>query len=80
MWRVVSLLIAVWLLALGGTVSAAEKPAFSSVDVDGDGKISIQQATKAGISKAEAKAEDQNKDGSLTEGDWRYIVIEKDSA
>jgi len=59
-----------------GTANAEGKPTFKSVDSDGDGKVSVEEAVKAGIPKSEAKKEDVNNDGTLTAKDWQYV--EKD--
>ena len=61
---------------MGGTAYAEGKPAFKSVDSDGDGKVSVEEAKQAGIPKSEAKKEDLNNDGILSAKDWKYV--EKD--
>lgn len=68
--------VALAALLLYGVAHAEGKPGFEDADEDGDGKISIQEAKEAGIPEAEAKREDVDKDGALTEKDWTYV--EKD--
>ncbi|HKL77297.1 MAG TPA: hypothetical protein VJ985_02870 [Gammaproteobacteria bacterium] len=58
-----------------GVAHAEEKPAFSEVDGNGDGKVSVEQAVKAGIPEAEAKKEDIDDDGMLTKKDWEYAEL-----
>jgi len=53
--------------------AAAEKPAFDKADNNGDGKISIEEAKKAGISEKAAKDADLDGDGKLTELDWEVV-------
>lgn len=60
-------------LLLSGTAHAEGKPSFDEADADGNGKVSIQEAKKAGIPEAEAKKEDVDSDGNLTERDWAYV-------
>lgn len=62
-------------LFLAGVAQAEEKPAFSEVDENGDGKVSVEQAVEAGIPEAEAKKEDIDDDGTLTKKDWEYAEL-----
>lgn len=63
-------------LLLSGTAHAEGKPGFDEADADGNGQVSIKEAKEAGIPEAEARKEDVDKDGTLTERDWNYV--EKD--
>ena len=60
-------------LLLSGAAHAEGKPSFDDADADGDGKVSIKEAKEAGIPEGEAKKEDVDKDGALTERDWAYV-------
>ncbi len=55
---------------------AADKPSFQSVDKDGDGKVSIKEAVKAGVPKKAAEKQDLDKDGQLTKTDWDFVKME----
>ena len=51
----------------------AERPGFKKVDSNGDGRISVEEATAAGVPEAEAKREDIDNDGKLTKADWKFV-------
>lgn len=59
---------------------AAGKPAFKEADSNGDGRVSIAEAKRAGIPANKAKANDLNGDGKLTPADWRFIDPDSDTA
>lgn len=58
---------------LVAVAASGEKPEFSEVDADGDGQVSISEATEAGVPEEEAKREDINNDGNLSEDDWKFV-------
>lgn len=60
-------------LVLLGPAQAADKPSFKKADQDGSGKVSIQEAKKAGAPEKEAKQEDLDNDGKLTKDDWKFV-------
>ena len=62
-------------LFLSATAYAEEKPAFSEVDENGDGKVGVEQAVEAGIPEAEANKEDIDNDGKLSKKDWKYVEL-----
>lgn len=74
MWRLTSAIMAALLVFSGSAWAGDDKPSFKEADVDGDGKISIEEAEQAGISKEMAKAADLDDDGKLTKGDWRFLT------
>jgi len=76
MQQAIKAITAVAAISLTGLAHAQEKPDFSEIDQDGNGKVAVEQAVKAGIPEAEAKKEDLDNDGQLTEKDWEYV--EKD--
>ena len=72
-------LIAMVAIMAAGPLMAAYKPAFEDADVDGDGRVSIAEAKRAGIPESKAKGNDLNGDGKLTKADWRFIDLESDT-
>lgn len=56
---------------------AAQKPSFSKADANGNGKVSIQEAVKAGVPKDQAKQADIDNDGKLTKTDWKFVNMGK---
>ena len=83
--RFVSALLAVATLAAPGMAAAAstsggmsdsKKPSFKEADANGDGAVSISEATSSGIPKSEAKGADIDRDGKLTEQDWTFVDME----
>lgn len=58
---------------LVAVAAQGEKPDFSEVDADGDGQVSISEATEAGVPEQEAKREDINGDDKLSEEDWKFV-------
>lgn len=59
--------------------SAAEgedRPGFDDADSDGDGRITVEEATEAGVPEAEAKREDIDNDGELTKADWKFVDMD----
>ena len=78
--RIASVLAGAALIALPLTAMAAgsgDRPAFDQVDADGNGKISMEEASKAGVPQAEAKREDIDNDGKLTKADWKFVDLEE---
>ncbi len=74
MKRIVQLLTVLTVAApLTAMAASSEKPEFSEVDADGDGKVSISEATEAGVPKAEAKREDIDDDDQLSKTDWDFV-------
>ncbi|MCK5769079.1 hypothetical protein [Algiphilus sp.] len=63
-------------LLAAGTALAADKPAFADADANDDGRVSIEEATRAGVSEREAKVSDLDEDGMLTEGDWKFVDVD----
>lgn len=62
-----------------GLALAAEKPEFSEVDADGDGEVSVSEATEVGVPEQEAKREDIDNDDALTKADWKFVDMNPDS-
>lgn len=58
---------------LTAIAASGDKPEFSEIDADGDGKISISEATEAGVPEKEAKREDIDNDEELSETDWDFV-------
>jgi hypothetical protein len=76
MKRTVQLLTILTLSApLTAVAASDEKPEFSEVDADGDGKVSISEATEAGIPEEEAKREDIDNDDQLSKTDWNFVDV-----
>lgn len=74
MKRIVQLLMVLTVAApLTAVAASSEKPEFSEVDSDGDGKVSISEATEAGVPEEEAKREDIDDDDQLSETDWEFV-------
>lgn len=67
------------LLSFPLMASAAEgedRPGFDNADSDGDGRITVEEATEAGVPEAEAKREDIDNDGKLTKADWKFVDMD----
>lgn len=60
---------------LAALAASSEKPQFSEVDADDDGQVSISEATEVGVPKEEAKRQDLDGDGNLSEDDWEFIEM-----
>ena len=78
--RIASVLAGAALIALPLTAMAAgsgERPAFDEADADGNGKISMKEASEAGVPQSEAKREDIDNDGALTKADWKFVDLEQ---
>ncbi len=56
--------------------AAQERPPFEQADANGDGTITVEEATDAGVPEAEAKREDIDNDGELTKADWKFVDME----
>lgn len=50
-----------------------ERPGFDEADADGDGAVSVEEATEIGVPESEAKREDIDNDGELTKADWQFV-------
>lgn len=61
-----ALLASVGLLAAAHTLAAEAKPTFESLDKNGDGKISLNEASEHDAVFVAFKQLDTNKDGELT--------------
>ena len=71
--------LAAALFAFPLTASAAQaedRPGFDDADSDGDGRITVEEATEAGVPKAEAEREDIDNDGELTKADWKFVDMD----
>lgn len=75
MWRNTLAIVAAMLIA-SGTALAAEKPSFNEADANGDEKVSIKEATNAGVPKEEAKSNDLDDNGKLAKSDWKFVDME----
>lgn len=66
------LVSALWVAALGVSVSAMAAT-FAEADVNGDGKLSLEEAQKAGLSDlaSKFKALDLDKDGFLSKAELK---------
>ncbi|MFW5970054.1 MAG: hypothetical protein ACOCP9_05400 [Halofilum sp. (in: g-proteobacteria)] len=53
-----------------------DRPEFDDADSNGDGRITVEEATEAGVPKAEAKREDIDDDGELTKADWKFVDMD----
>lgn len=58
---------------VAGAQGSDERPAFDEVDEDGDGQVSVEEAQQAGVPESEAKREDIDDDGQLSEADWKFV-------
>lgn len=63
---------------LAAVAASDQKPDFSEVDSNGDGKVSISEATQAGVPKAEAKREDIDNNDQLSKTDWDFVDMNPD--
>lgn len=61
-----ALLAALGALATAGALAAEAKPSFESLDKNGDGKISLNEASANDALFVAFKSLDTNKDGELT--------------
>jgi len=75
MWKYTLTLIATMMMFSGTALAATGKPSFSQADTNGDGKVSIKEAMKAGVSKANAQANDLNNDNKLSKNDWKFVTM-----
>lgn len=64
---------------LAATADSGDKPKFSEVDTNGDGKVTISEATQAGVPKEEAKREDIDNNKQLSKTDWDFVDMNPDS-
>lgn len=68
-------------LALAASLSAVaasdDKPKFSEVDSDDDGVVTIEEAVEVGVPEKEAKRQDVDGDGELSEADWEFIRLNR---
>ncbi|GEM_PF-1905572 len=61
---------------IAGAAEGDDRPGFDKADSDGDGRITVEEATDAGIPEAEAKREDIDNDGELTKADWKFVDMD----
>ena len=59
-----------------GAAEGDDRPGFKEADSDGDGRITVEEATDAGVPEAEAKREDIDSDGQLTRADWKFVDMD----
>ncbi len=79
MSRFASVLMALTLAApLTAAAASGEKSNFEEVDSDGDGQIAVSEAAEAGIPEQEAKREDIDGDGNLSQTDWKFVDMNPD--
>lgn len=76
MRRFSTIMVATLLAFSGAAWGAGDKPSFKEADANGDGKVSIQEARKAGIDKEEAKTNDLDDDGKLSKNDWEFVDMD----
>jgi hypothetical protein len=74
-WKLCGLVLIALPLA-AGAAEGEERPAFSDADSNGDGTITIEEATSVGVPEKEAKREDIDNDGELTKADWKFVDME----
>lgn len=61
---------------IAGAAEEEERPGFKDADSNGDGRITVEEATDVGVPKAEAKREDIDNDGELTKADWKFVDMD----
>lgn len=61
---------------IAGAAEGDDRPGFDKADSDGDGRITVEEATDAGVPEAEAKREDIDNDGELTKADWKFVDMD----
>ena len=61
---------------IAGAAEGDDRPGFNKADSDGDGRITVDEATSAGVPEAEAKREDIDNDGKLTKADWKFVDMD----
>lgn len=61
---------------IAGAAEGDDRPGFDKADSDGDGRITVEEATEAGVPEAEAKREDIDNDGELTKADWKFVDMD----
>lgn len=60
--------------------NAGGKPNFRVADRNNDGRVSIDEARRAGVPEAKARDNDLNGDGKLTRSDWRFLDMADDES
>lgn len=60
---------------LSAVAASGDKPEFSEVDSDDDGVVTVEEAVEAGVPEQEAKRQDVDGDGELSEADWEFIRV-----
>lgn len=63
-----------------GAAETPETPAFSEADANGDGVVTIEEAVDAGVPEDEARREDIDADGELSEADWKFVDMAPDTS
>ncbi len=61
---------------IGSAAEGQERPGFKEADSNGDGRITVEEATGVGVPEAEAKREDIDNDGELTKADWKFVDMD----
>ncbi len=61
---------------IGSAAGGEERPGFKDADRNGDGRITVEEATDLGVPEAEAKREDIDNDGELTRADWKFVDMD----
>ncbi len=78
MQRLATAALAAALMTLPLAAGAAESngpPDFAEADANGDGVVTIEEAVDAGVPESEAKREDIDADGELSEADWKFVDL-----
>lgn len=71
--------LAVGIMLLAALPANADgKPNFRVADRNNDGRVSIEEAKRAGVPEAKARDNDLNGDGELTRSDWRFLDMADD--
>lgn len=73
-----TLMMLVLATPLAAVAASSDKPDFKEADADGNGKVTVSEAAKAGVPKDEAKREDIDDDGKLTRADWKFVDMQSD--
>lgn len=64
---------------LAAVAASDEKPAYKEADANGDGQVTVSEAVKVGVPKAEARSADIDDDGKLTQDDWKFVDMDAPS-
>lgn len=58
---------------LTAVTASDDRPDFEKADADGNGKVTVSEATDQGVPKEEARREDIDNNGKLSRSDWKFI-------